>query len=142
MSGTIPTNLRLRNIFYFDLSHNNFSGNLPEDIGSDFVRARVLYFDHNQFVGTIPSNYGGIGNGRMAELTLDNNQLTGEVPTDWPKDNLNLITVRFQNNKITTPIGNKGLCELDVFKEVGELLELGAECDICSCKTELCSNCY
>lgn len=122
-----------------DLSFNKLTGTLPADIGSDFNRLRHLYLDHNLFTGTIPESYAQAGGGRLYVLTLDNNQLTGGVPTGWEKDNLFLDTLTVQGNQLTEPI-DKTICKFSAL-DSGELVQIGAECEICSCKT-LCDDCY
>jgi len=140
MTGTIPENLRLRRMYYLDLGFNNFSGTLPEDIGTEFVRARYMYFDHNKFHGTIPSNYGMIGNGQVYELYINDNELQGALPDKWVHPNLFISGFRVHNNNFDVEIGNEICKELNVFEE-GELVDLAADCNICKCKT-LCENCY
>ena len=72
--------MRLRRLVYMDLGRNQFSGTLPSDIGEKYVVLRHLYLDHNNFVGSIPTTFPGIGNDRLESLALDDNQLTGVVP--------------------------------------------------------------
>ena len=83
LTGTIPSDMRLRQLFYFDLGRNKFSGTLPADIGDKYIRLRHLHLDHNQFVGTIPPTYTQAGNGRLESLSLNSNLLTGSVPTNY-----------------------------------------------------------
>lgn len=66
-------------------------------------------------------------------------QLTGGVPTGWDKDNLFLDTITVQGNQLTEPI-DKEVCKLSAL-ENGELVQVGAECEICTCDV-LCDNCY
>ena len=63
-----------------DLGRNQFSGTIPGDIGDKYVWLRHLYLDHNNFVGSIPTNFPKIGNNRLETLGLNDNQLTGVVP--------------------------------------------------------------
>lgn len=137
--GPIPLGLNLRNMFHFDLSYNNLTGSLPSDIGDTYKSLRHLYLDHNKFTGTVPESYAMVGNGRLYVLTLDNNRLTGGLPTSWVKDNVFVDTITAHRNNMTVRI-DKDVCKMSVF-EGGELVELGADCEICSC-TELCTNCY
>lgn len=139
LSGTIPLGLNLRKLFYMDLSYNNLSGPLPNDIGSNFNSLKQLYLDHNRLTGTIPESFTEISFGRIYVLTLNDNMLTGGLPTDWEQDNRFLLTLNVQNNNLTVPI-DKDICKFSVL-EAGELVELGIECEICSCET-LCDKCY
>lgn len=137
--GPIPNDMRLSEMFYMDLSFNKLTGTLPADIGENFNRIKQLLLDHNQFTGTIPDTYAQAGGGRLYVLTLDNNQLTGGAPIGWEKDNLFLDTLTLQGNKLTEPIDWE-ICGFSA-QENGELVQLGAECEICSCNT-LCDKCY
>ena len=80
MTCTIPENLKLRQLFYFDLERNQFSGTLPAILGSDFVRLKHLHLDHNRFTGPVPDSIANAGNGRLLTLSLNDNQLTGALP--------------------------------------------------------------
>lgn len=139
LTGPIPDAMRLSSMFHMDLSFNELTGTLPADIGENFNRLRQLYLDHNKFTGTIPSTYALAGGGRIYVLALDNNQLTGGVPTGWEKDNLFLDTITVQGNQLTEPI-DKEICKLSALQN-GELVQVGAECSICTCDT-LCDDCY
>lgn len=139
MTGSIPEGMALRSAFFFDLSFNKFSGTLPADMGVDFARLRNLYLDHNEFVGTIPESYANIGNDRLWNMYLSDNALTGGVPTGWAKENIFLDTLTVQNNMLTAGI-DKELCKYSIF-DSGEMVELAADCEICSCET-LCDKCY
>lgn len=107
-------------------------------MGRKFVDLKALYLDHNNFVGSVPESFATIGNGRLYELHLNDNQFTGSVPPGWSKDGY-LSTLNVQRNKFTETLDD-AICKLYVF-ESGELVELGAECDICRCKTG-CEKCY
>lgn len=79
-TGTIPEDLRFSMIKFIDLGRNNFSGNLPEDIGEEWFELRHLYLDHNEFTGTIPKSYPTTGEGRIETMTFNHNNLEGLVP--------------------------------------------------------------
>ncbi|OEU20277.1 L domain-like protein, partial [Fragilariopsis cylindrus CCMP1102] len=80
LTGTIPDDLRLRNVIYFDIGRNSLTGKLPNDIGTKFISLRHLYLDHNDFRGTIPDSYNTVGNGRLESFSIDHNRFTGTVP--------------------------------------------------------------
>jgi hypothetical protein len=62
-----------------DLGYNRLGGTLPAEYGKN--NFRFLYLDHNQFVNSIPSEYGQMGNWKLQELWLNNNTLTGTSPS-------------------------------------------------------------
>jgi hypothetical protein len=82
MTGTIPESLRWRNLFLLDLGRNRFTGTLPADLGERFVELRNLHLDHNNFNGTLPESYINAGNGRLTQISIEHNQLTGALPGD------------------------------------------------------------
>lgn len=124
-----------------DLSFNQMTGTIPEDFPRTAVNLRHLYLEHNQFSGQPPVGLSTTGNERLIDLFLNDNQFTGSVPDEWSKGNKNLLTIRVQNNMFTQEL-SKGVCDTYVFIG-GEMVELGADCDICSCTKEgACDNCY
>mmetsp|Transcript_17183 Transcript_17183/g.41834 ORF Transcript_17183/g.41834 Transcript_17183/m.41834 type:complete len:153 (+) Transcript_17183:506-964(+) len=140
MTGTIPENLKLRQMWYFDLGRNQFSGTLPIQLGLDYVRLRHLHLDHNRFTGPVPEEIVNAGNGRLLSLNLNDNQLTGALPGNHMFiTELNQFTV--QNNQFSSM--GEGTCKLDVM-ESGELPEFKSDCDICVCgkNNQMCKNCY
>ena len=138
LTGTIPSSLRWRNLFYLDLGNNLLTGTLPVDLGEKFVELRHLHLDHNQFRGTLPLSYINVSNGRLEQFTIDHNQLTGAVPDDHELGN-KLVMFTMQENNFSEDLG-KGTCRLSVF-EGGENVETKADCSICSCGFPFCSDC-
>lgn len=67
-------------MFYMDLGNNKFSGNLPTNLGEEYVRLRHLFLDHNNFEGPVPESYINAGNGRIQTLTLNDNNFSGAFP--------------------------------------------------------------
>nr|XP_043614649.1 MDIS1-interacting receptor like kinase 2-like [Erigeron canadensis] len=65
------------NLAYFELSFNNFSGNIPSEI---LYLSKLVYFDFsaNRFSGIIPPRIGQLRN--LVTLHLYNNQLNGSIP--------------------------------------------------------------
>ena len=93
--------------------------------------------DHNAFTGLLPAYFSQLGNGRLKQLHLNDNQLEGKVPEDWdPKDQLTNMAVH--NNKLTVRVP-ESVCELSVF-ELGNMVEFRTDCDICTCDF-LCEMC-
>ena len=83
LTGTIPDNLNLGNIFYFDIGRNAIGGSIPDDIGTDFGELKYLHIDHNRLTSSIPDTIPHMANGRMISLLADHNQLSGVVPDNW-----------------------------------------------------------
>jgi Leucine-rich repeat (LRR) protein len=59
-----------------DLSYNNFSGNIPEEI-STLVKLKNLNLSWNTFSGKIPENIGFLA--QVESLDLSHNELSGEI---------------------------------------------------------------
>jgi Leucine-rich repeat (LRR) protein len=138
--GTIPTNLTLNNAIYVDLSFNKLTGVLPDAEG--FQSLKILNLDHNQFTGTIP-DYGKVGNGSLVILDISFNVLEGSVPAAWVnasnKDNiLSINTINVRNNLMDAVDNN--ICKLGVSNQ-GSLVQLEADCNICRCAMDFCSDC-
>ena len=62
---------------------------------------RHLHADYNNFSGGITENFPTIGGGRLDQVTLNNNQLTGDFPGGWdPVSALEIIHI--ENNQFTS----------------------------------------
>ena len=76
MTGTMPAEgSRLRQLYYMDLGRNSFSGTIPPM--DEYVRLRHLYLDHNNFEGQLPQNIVNTGDGRLESLFVNDNRFTG-----------------------------------------------------------------
>ena len=84
LNGNIPqlgshlSGERVPALKLLDLSYNNLSGSLPQDMPPSLS---VLNISNNAFAGSLPSSWGTLQN--MTVLRLDNNQLTGGLPGAW-----------------------------------------------------------
>jgi hypothetical protein len=133
-SGQMPDRLLKPNtLFYVDLSFNALTGTLPVNAVS--LNLRHLYLSHNQLSGDIPSAYSLLP---LEDLFLDFNQLTGTVPTGF--SNSLLETLQIQGNEFSDGALDSSLCLLDIFQD-GVLVDLAADCAICSCSGRLCNAC-
>lgn len=83
LTGTIPNNLGLRDLFYFDIGRNYIGGSIPADIGTDFTELRYLHVDHNRLTQGIPYTIPPMADGRLVSFLADHNRLTGVVPDNW-----------------------------------------------------------
>ena len=58
LTGSLPSEMSLKNAYMLDFSNNNFYGKLPNDITqSNFNKLRLLYLNNNAFAGTIPDSF-------------------------------------------------------------------------------------
>ncbi|CAJ1962919.1 unnamed protein product [Cylindrotheca closterium] len=130
MTGTIPSNMRLRQLYTIDLGHNKFSGTLPPDFGTESIRLRHLMLDYNGFSGTFPSEVLNAGGGRLITLFVNDNKFSGTFPGDHDNtDSMSEMTI--QNNNFVSMQRN-ATCQLDVFSG-GELVEFKSDCLVCRC---------
>eukprot|EP00980_Cylindrotheca_fusiformis_P025941 scaffold14945_cov119-Cylindrotheca_fusiformis.AAC.2 len=129
MTGAIPGNMNLRQMYYMDLGRNQFSGTLPPELGYEYVRLRHLHLDFNQFSGTVPESYIVAGDGRLMTLNLNDNQFYGAFPGNHEVYNM-MYELTIHHNNFRSM--EKDTCNLNVFG-YGELVEFRSECSICQC---------
>ncbi|KAI3877875.1 hypothetical protein MKW92_000156 [Papaver armeniacum] len=122
LHGALP--LPLKNTTTFDLSHNNFTGEISIEIGERLSRVAYIFLSSNQLSGSIPSSicstelyiYGptyidlsnnkvsgvippSIGNcTNLRSLNLGTNNLTGCVPKELEAISLNYLLLN--DNKL------------------------------------------
>jgi hypothetical protein len=100
---------------------------------------RYLFLNHNQFSGTIPVDFPSVlGNGRVELLHLGDNEFHGHVPGDYSKvSRIFMTSLELQNNHFTSM--DPYICTLSVLTPPdGELVNLRADCPICTCPS-LCA---
>ncbi|XP_019052680.1 PREDICTED: pollen receptor-like kinase 4 [Nelumbo nucifera] len=116
--GPMPKVKVLRALKSLYLSHNRFSGEIPDGAFAGMGLLKKVYLSHNSFSGKIPSSLLGLS--KLLELRLDGNQFEGNIP-DFQQKGLQLLNV--SNNYLQGPIpaslsnmdsssfsGNDGLC--------------------------------
>ena len=137
LTGPIPDNLNLRNLYYLDMSHNNFSGEVPIDWyegGNTLYWIRHLYLNNNNLSGEIPATFPKIGAGRLMQLDVSYNNFSGIFPGNWvPRTMLEALEI--QGNNFSSL--DEQLCNLIVFNG-GEMTSLRSECVICICGPPFC----
>jgi hypothetical protein len=130
LDGEIPDGLLDSNsLFYVDLSFNSISGELPANPTAPNLRH--FYLSHNQLQGEIPRGYED-----LEDFFADHNQFSGAPPTNFNKDLLS--TLKLQGNNFDEQVD---VCDLDVFSQ-GVLIDLAADCAICTCEGRLCEDCF
>ncbi|KAJ9169864.1 hypothetical protein P3X46_018012 [Hevea brasiliensis] len=79
LSGPIPDNIShiIGFVTSLDLSSNNFSGEIPQELGNCSY-LNVIRLDHNQLTGQIPLQLGLLD--RLKTFSVTNNLLSGPVP--------------------------------------------------------------
>ncbi|CAL5328360.1 unnamed protein product [Camellia sinensis] len=88
-----------------DLSHNKFSGEIPNVIGKLYA-LRLLNLSHNNLVGNIPSSLGNLCS--LESLDLSSNQLSGKIPSQLTSLTF-LAVLNFSENHLEghIPRGNQ-----------------------------------
>ena len=77
LNDVIPANFGGDKTKYIDLTSNNLSGSIPEEI-FNLPLLEYVYFSNNKFSGAIPST---IGNGpQLKDIWFEDNLLTGNIP--------------------------------------------------------------
>lgn len=97
LSGPIPAEICtwLPYLVTLDLSNNQFSGQIPPDLGNcSFLNIVIL--SNNRLSGNIPSTFANLG--RLNRFSVSNNQLSGTIPSSLS---------RFTSDDFS---GNSGLC--------------------------------
>ncbi|KAF8038446.1 hypothetical protein BT93_B1096 [Corymbia citriodora subsp. variegata] len=114
LSGRLPSDLCYRwpNIQRLLLSHNQFSGLLPETL-TQCKELLVLSLSFNRFQGIIPRDIDGLQ--KLQELYFGTNNLTGTIPqTIGNMSSLHMLFIEFNS------IGGK------IPSEIGKLINLNA----------------
>jgi len=97
-TGTLPDEIvSLPTLFYFNMSHNNISGNIPENMFDLLENLDTLALEKNQISGTIPGRTLSSSKSRLRMLDLGSNQLTGTLPFFE-----SIAAVCFEKNSLTS----------------------------------------
>uniref|UniRef100_K3ZH69 Receptor kinase-like protein Xa21 n=1 Tax=Setaria italica TaxID=4555 RepID=K3ZH69_SETIT len=142
LNGSIPKELFSLNSLTegFDLSHNQLSGQIPQDIGG-LINIGLLNFSNNHLSGQIPVSLGAcvrleslhlegnfldgripesfINLGGVAEIDLSRNNLSGQIPNFFQSFNsLKLLNLSFNSLEGQMPEGG-------IFQNSSEVLVQG-----------------
>ncbi|XP_056172231.1 leucine-rich repeat receptor protein kinase HPCA1-like [Syzygium oleosum] len=77
-TGTTPGLDLLLKCNHFHFSMNQLSGTIPDKLFSSNMSLKHILFDHNQFIGSMPSTVGVVHT--LEVLRLDRNSFSGSVP--------------------------------------------------------------
>lgn len=98
VTGTLPDEITaLPTLFGWNMSHNNISGNLPENMFERLEALDTLDLEDNQISGTIPPITTPHSRSGLRKVDLGSNQLTGMFPF-FP----NAEFVLFERNNLTS----------------------------------------
>ncbi|OMO65866.1 hypothetical protein COLO4_30958 [Corchorus olitorius] len=98
-SSTLPL------VKIIDLSENNLSGNVPQEI-TKLQRLGTLNLSNNHLTGNIPSNIGNLN--LLETLDLSRNQLSGSIPQSLAFiSSLNHLNLSYNNLVGKVPTGNQ-----------------------------------
>jgi len=75
-SGSISPLLALTELINLSIASNNFSGNIPLEIGN-LKKLRSLTLDNNNFTGAIPTTFSKLSH--LVSVDLSNNQIFGDL---------------------------------------------------------------
>jgi len=137
LTGTLPMELGLlSNLKTLDLSENSFSGNLSNELVNKWKSMIKLHIhssgDNTGFTGPLPAMN---ELPKLTDLSLDNNQFTGEIPVNFVtaiEDKNLVITVTLNDNKLIGTIPGS----LKAFTKMNLLLQNN---NISGIDTALCS---
>jgi len=124
--GEIPSSMgNATGLHFVDLSSNQLSGSIP----IDFYQSNLerVYLNNNQLTGSISPDVGNLSN--VVALWLQHNQLSGVIPLELKISSL--LSLLLYDNKFESSVPER-VCRL---VSRGSLVELEADCSICTCCT-------
>ncbi|XP_039018382.1 pollen receptor-like kinase 3 [Hibiscus syriacus] len=127
--GSIPEFNELTALRALYLSHNQFSGEIPNGYFYPMQNLKKVWLNNNEFTGKIPDSLMQLPN--LVELHLQSNQFSGEIPRlKYPEvlNSLDLsrnelqgeIPSSFDKFDVHSFQGNDGLCGRKLDKECNE----------------------
>lgn len=108
LTGTIPNSFdKLSSIDFFELTFNFLTGTIPSFMGD--LPISDCQLNVNSFSGTIPASLGNSDNKILNVLFLDNNCLTGQIPTSFGELS-HVYYMDVSHNGLTGTIPALGTC--------------------------------
>ncbi|KAH7554647.1 hypothetical protein JRO89_XS12G0252700 [Xanthoceras sorbifolium] len=106
LQGEIPDFSSIPGLLFLDLSSNQLTGSIPTNKLSENITTIVL--SNKKLIGPIPSNFSGLPH--LQRLSLENNALSGNIPSDsWQNINFSAtatLTLDFRNNSLMNISGS------------------------------------
>ncbi|CAJ1948494.1 unnamed protein product [Sphenostylis stenocarpa] len=96
LSGNLQLSSIRQDITCLDISDNNISGSLPEDIGTFLPMIRRLNLSMNNFGGSIPTSISKMQG--LSSLDLSHNHFSGELPEQLSTGCISLQKLWLSNN--------------------------------------------
>ncbi|XP_059631353.1 cuscuta receptor 1-like [Cornus florida] len=85
------------NVSWLDISNNNFTGQLQENISRRLPYISYLNLSTNSFHGILPSSFCNMSD--LEKLDLSDNMFSGEVPKELISGCINLSVLKLSSNK-------------------------------------------
>ncbi|XP_037407725.1 probably inactive leucine-rich repeat receptor-like protein kinase At5g48380 [Triticum dicoccoides] len=102
LEGPFPQGLQnCSSVTDLDLSNNNFSGPIPQDISRQMPYLTSLDLSYNSFSGSIPQNISNMT--YLNVLNLQHNQLSGQIPPQFTLLT-RLTAINVADNLLSGPI--------------------------------------
>ncbi|KAK7349827.1 hypothetical protein VNO77_07559 [Canavalia gladiata] len=102
--GNLHLSTIRKDLVQLDISNNNISGFLPNDIGSFLPRIMSLNLSMNNFEGNIPTSIGEMHS--LMWLDLSHNHFSGELPQQLETKLFSLEFLKLSNNLLQGKIVN------------------------------------
>ncbi len=106
LKGTLPTTWSSEELFYLDLSYNQFSGSIPESL-LELSALHDLFLNNNRFTKLPPGNQ---SSGTLQLVSLSSNLLQGTIPPDFALYWTNLTGLSLTNNSLLS--GTLDVCNI------------------------------
>jgi len=133
LTGSLPTEMGLlSNLVTLDLSENSFLGTLSNRMVNKWKSIIKLHIhsskDDTGFTGALPAMN---ELPKLTELSLDQNQFTGQIPSNFLtniEDKTTLITVQLNGNKLTGKVPGtlKDFTKMDLSLQNNEITSIDA----------------
>jgi Leucine-rich repeat (LRR) protein len=110
----IPNLISSKNLTELSLRNTNRIGELPDSIGKNLTRLKLLDLGSNNLEGAIPASYGELS--RLQFLLLNNNtNITGDLPTTFSNNMTQLLGIFLDGTNVNGTAAVELLCELPNF---------------------------